>query len=322
MATLNQTNAQAEREAANWFVRLSHQAITSEALRAFYAWRRTPAHDAAYSRMEALWAQSGQWRATPEVQRDVAAALARGAQRRRRRAWIKVALAPFSAIALASLAALYLIAWPPSQDYQTQIGEQRLLRLEDGSRVRLDTNTELKVRLRRDRRDLRLVRGQAFFDVAHDPTRPFVVAAAGARIRAVGTRFDVRIDGRQAKIALVDGAVDVTRRQDGQTRRWRLTAGQILAAKALPAPGDLAAATRWTTGHLEFQATPLAQAVAEVNRYSGTKLVLAAPDLAGSHVNGVFDAGDTPAFVNAVCELFNLTADPPRDGEIRLRPKA
>ena len=197
--------------------------------------------------------------------------------------------------------------------------------LADGTRVRLDTDTELRVRLRDHERDVRLVHGQAFFDVAHDKARPFIVQADDAKVRALGTRFDVRLKGEEAHVTLVEGAVEVTHDQAGQVRKWRLAPGQALVAgapAAQPRAVDVASATSWTEGQLVFHATALSDAVTEVNRYSRTKVVLDDPALAGATVNGKFDTGDTQAFVAAVCDLFDLKAAAPKDGEIRLSPKA
>lgn len=325
MASFNPTDPQAAREAANWFAQLGRRAISNDALKAFYAWRRKPAHDAAYSRLEALWAESGRLRFAPEIQGDIAEALARGERRRRWRALLKRMIAPAGALALAGLAGLYLADPFAAQTYRTAVGEQRLLTLADGSRVRLDTDSALTVHLGGRARDLRLVRGQAFFDVAHDPGRPFIVEAAGVQIRALGTRFDVRLRNATPDVTLVEGRLEVTRGQGPTLRRWRLAAGDALAADAQtarPRRADLAQATSWTTGQLVFQAVPLAEAVAEANRYGRTKLVLEAPALAASRVTGRFEAGDTLAFAGAVCDLFDLTATPAENGEIRLRPRA
>lgn len=328
MATLHTTETRAEREAADWFARLNSRSISTAALEAFHAWRHDPANDAAYGRMEALWETSGRLQLDPATGRDITAALKRGARRRKWRGWLKGAILPIGGVALAGAAALYLVGISQTSVYRTHVGEQRLVALADGTRVRLDTDTELKVRLRDHARDVRLIRGQAFFDVAHDKTRPFIVEANGARVRALGTRFDVRLKDGRAQVTLVEGAVEVIHDRQGDgapAQAWRLAPGQALttgATVAQPVRVDVSAATSWTSGQLVFHATPLADAVAEVNRYSRTKVVLDAPALAASQVNGKFDAGDTPAFVAAVCDLFDLKVTAAQDGEIRLQPKA
>ncbi len=325
MATLNTTQNQADREAADWFAKLNSRAISTPALEAFYAWRREPANDAAYGRVEAIWEAGDRLQDHPSTGLDVAAALKRGERRRKWRAWWRAAVLPLGGLAIAGAAAIYLVGAAQTTTYRTPVGEQRLMTLADGTRVRLDTDTELRVRLRDHERDVRLVHGQAFFDVAHDKARPFIVQADDAKVRALGTRFDVRLKGEEAHVTLVEGAVEVTHDQAGQVRKWRLAPGQALVAgapAAQPRAVDVASATSWTEGQLVFHATALSDAVTEVNRYSRTKVVLDDPALAGATVNGKFDTGDTQAFVAAVCDLFDLKAAAPKDGEIRLSPKA
>ena len=324
MATLNTTEDQAAREAADWFAQLNSRRISAGALEAFHDWRRVPANDAAYGRMEAIWEIGEQLKGDPVGARAAAKAHARGAWRRHWRAWLRSWALPLGGLAIAGAAAIYLTGVTQGQLYQTKVGEQRLVTLEDGTRVRLDTDSQLRVRLRKDERDLELLKGQAFFEVAHDRTRPFIVTADGAKVRALGTRFDVRLSGGQAKVTLVEGSVEVTHGPADARKVWRLAPGQTLSP-SVPQPRiaavDVAAATSWTSGQVVFHATPLAEAVAEVNRYSRTKVVLDAPAVAAAPVNGKFDAGDTQAFVAAVSDLFELSAEPPQGGEIRLKPK-
>lgn len=325
MATLNTTGERADQEAADWFARLNTRAISTPALEAFHAWRRDPANDAAYNRMEAVWETAGALGGDPDIARGVAGARLRGTWRRRLGALRRPAVQIGALALVAGAAAIYLALAIPGTTYSTRIGEQRLVTLQDGTRVRLDTDSRLQVRLKPGERDVRLLKGQAFFDVAHDKSRPFIVQADGAKVRALGTRFDVRLKDAQVHVTLIEGAVEVTHHGAGATRSWRLTPGQALATGSRtpgPLPVDVAAATSWTSGQLVFHATPLAEAVAEVNRYSRVKVVVDTAQLQAVAVNGKFDAGDTDAFVTAVCDLFNLSASSPDGGQIRLRPKA
>ncbi|KQW72243.1 hypothetical protein ASE17_05075 [Phenylobacterium sp. Root77] len=316
---------QVEKEAADWFARLNKLSITTKALEDFHAWRRDPAHDAAYERIEALWETAGRLGKHPDTARDVAAALARGRRKRRfarlgsRPARIGAGLATVTAAA----ALVFTFAIERPTPYATGLGEQRLVSLDDGSRLRLDTSTQVRVKFKPDRREVVLVHGQAFFDVAHDTARPFVVMAGDQSIRALGTRFDVRNDAGDVRVTLVQGAVEVSRQSDGQT--WRLAPGQGLAVRgqtvAPPKAVDVTAATSWTSGRLVFRAAPLGEAVAEVNRYSADKIALDNAELRNVPVSGVFDVGDTRAFVSAVSELFNLRAVETGDG-YRLEPRA
>ncbi len=323
MATLRPEDERAEREAADWFAKLNTLSITTAALEQFQAWRRNPSNDAAYERIEALWDVGGRLRGDPDIQRNLAAALSR-------RRWPPRVLAAWNAapkvrnraIVMAAAAVLALaFVIDQSGRYHTGVGEQQVVTLEDGSRLRLDTDSRVKVRFNSTRRDIQLLRGQAFFDVARDASRPFVVKASGTQVRALGTRFDVRLTGEAVKVTLVEGSVEVT--QPETTKAWRLAPGQSLdtdQTSARPRQVDVAAATSWTSGRLIFSETPLAQAVAEVNRYSRNKVVVASPRLQTVSVNGVFEVGDTEAFVSAVSDLFELTAER-SEREVRLTPK-
>lgn len=323
MATLRPEDERAEREAADWFAKLNTLSITTAALEQFQAWRRVPSNDAAFERIEALWDVGERLRGDPDIQRGVAQAL-------NRRPWLHRILGVWNAaprarngaiaMAAAALVALTFVI-DQSGQYRTGIGEQEVVTLEDGSRLRLDTDSRVKVRFGEAGRDIQLLRGQAFFDVAHDASRPFVVSAKDTQVRALGTRFDVRLTGEAVKVTLVEGSVEVTQPETMKT--WRLEPGQALntdQTSAHPRQVDVAAATSWTSGRLIFRETPLAQAVAEVNRYSRSKVVVDSPRLQAVSVNGVFEVGDTEAFVSAVSDLFELRAER-AEREIRLTPK-
>lgn len=317
-------DARADQEAAAWFAQLNALSVKTKALEDFQVWRRDPVNDAAYERIEAIWARAGRLSQHPDTARDVADALART----RRpdglgRLWSRKARLGYGAVALAAAATLAVtFVIGRGEAYETGLGEQRLVSLEDGTRLRLDTDTEVRVRFSRSGRTVTLNRGQAFFEVAHDRARPFVVRADGVAVRALGTRFDVRRLNGEVQVTLVEGSVEVT--DTAADARWRMTPGEGLSTdgQALPAPEpvDVAKATSWTSGRLIFRTTPLAQAVAEVNRYSAQKVVIDTPDLQAVPVNGVFEVGDTQAFVAAVSGLFQLQVTQTKD-EVRLKPR-
>lgn len=315
----------ARQEAADWFARLNSRTITTDALREFRDWRADPDHARAYAELEALWKAAGKLNADPDIQALTEAALRTGRGRR-----FGLPRGPASIVIVAALAggALLLtaglIAAASGRTYTSGLGEQRIVRLDDGSRVRLDTDTKLTVRFDKQGRHIVLARGQAFFEVAHDVRRPFTVRADGAEVRALGTRFDVRRDAGLVRVTLVEGKVAV---RGPQGQAWTLTPGQQLKVTQRPSPSptptapvriDVAAATSWTTGRLTFQATPLSAAIAEVNRYGPDKIVLDADRLSQRPVSGAFDAGDSQAFAQAVAELCDLQVSQSPKGEIRL----
>ncbi|WP_334163928.1 FecR family protein [Phenylobacterium sp.] len=325
-------------EAAAWFARLGRQAVTTDALRRFREWRRAPANARAYAEVEAAWSRAGDLRHDPDLRAATAAALDRRPLRARLAGLTPPAPLGLGLAAAAGLAVTAALVFGPAAlapAYDTGVGEQRLVVLDDGSRVRLNTDSRVRVRFARDARRVELLRGQAFFEVAHDAARPFTVDAGSAEVRALGTRFDVRrLDGT-VQVTLVDGAVRVApdgARDAAAPAAWTLAPGQQVTVApgrpAAPRAADAAGATSWTTGRIVFRETPLAAAVAEVNRYSARKVTLDAPGLAAAPVSGVFDTGDTEAFVAAASSLFGLEADRAaegasgRDGAIVLRRRA
>lgn len=315
-------------EAAQWYARLNNTTITTETLRAFRAWRTDERHADAYAEIEAFWRRVGKLQNDPEIQRAAGEALAR--EKKPRLGPLPRpggrTLAAAALVLLLGLAAAF--AWPSlvGRTYAAAVGEQRFVTLADGSRLRLDTDTEVRVRLAPRLRRVELLRGRAFFEVAHDAARPFLVRAGTTEVRALGTRFDVRRDRDDVAVTLVEGKVRVEGQADHRAQTWTLTPGQQVVVgppAATPAVHavDAEAAVSWTSGRLVFQGRPLGEAVAEVNRYARRKVVLQDEALAARPISGVFDIGDTPAFVAAVSDLFGLRAED-RSGEIVLRPAA
>lgn len=315
-----QTRAQAE--AAEWLARLGNHAVSTDTVRAFREWRDDPANDAAYQEAEAFWEASGRHAADPEIMRMTEAALARRRRPRLTLSWPRRPLGWM--LAVASLAVLSLgvvLLGRIAPAYTTGPAEQRVVRLADGSRVHLNVDSRLRVRFSGGERRIDLARGEAFFDVAHDPARPFLVRAGRTEVRALGTRFDVRRDGSALQVTLVQGAVRVAR--SGSADAWTLRPDETLrvstSGRAERRTTDADAATSWTTGRLDFRATPLAEAVAEVNRYGERKVVLDGPGLEARRVSGHFDVGDTEAFVRGVASVFDLQVQSGPGGEIVLR---
>lgn len=318
---------QIRREAANWVARLNSRSIETRALEDFFEWRRLPAHAAAYEEVEKIWEDCGRISPDPEMILALQGALERPKRGRMRvqagllMLWARPVVAASLVFAAVGLLGLYIATMPVS--YETGIGEQRLVRLDDGSRVHLNTDSEMRVRLTSDRRGVEIVRGEALFEVAHDSARPFIVRSDRGEVQALGTRFDVRRLGSDTRVILLEGSVRVHTRGSPDSADETLAPGQSIwlgpGRKSSPEAVDAEAVTSWTSGQLTFQDTPLREAIAEVNRYTDTKIVLEAEDLAGVAVNGVFDTGDTAAFVTAVTALFPLHASSTGDRQIQLR---
>jgi len=311
-------------EASAWFSRLNTRSVSAKTLEGFREWRQGPGHREAYAEVERAWRRTSMLQGDAHAEDAVTEALQRANARRTRPAampWGRVALVAATLLLVTTLgvgAATRSGLMGPR--YSTGVGEQRLVQLADGSRVRLDTDTRVAVRFSGERRLVRLQRGQAMFDVAHDAHRPFIVEAGAADVRALGTRFDVRRDAGHVRVTLVEGRVEVRPTGGAPTAAVILRPGeQVFANGGLshPRPADISAATSWVDGRLLFHAIPLRQAVAEMNRYSRRRIVLTAPDVADETVSGAFDTGNVDGFVSAVSRLHGLRTEND-DKEIRL----
>jgi transmembrane sensor len=315
----------AETEAAAWHARLGARSVSTRDVEDFFAWKREPANAEAYRRVELIWGETGKLAGDPDIGAAVDAAMTRrgraGGERRLPRTLIGLA-----AVGAAALMVVGGWVWTQGRGgIATSVGEQRVVQLADGSSVRLDTDSRIRVRFDGQRRLVELEGGQALFTVAHDTARPFVVAAGDARVTAVGTVFEVRRGAAGASVTLVSGVVDVAS-GPSETSRRRMTAGnraEVSAAGAVIAPVDVATETSWTDGRIVFRDTPLRVAVAEVNRYLTDKVELAPGTLDQVRVNGVFKTGDREAFVSTASAVYPLQVSHRADGTVRLteRPK-
>lgn len=313
-------------QAAAWFTRLSQRRVSTDDVKAFSVWRRDPHNALAYERLDAVWMASQALADDPDISALTAEALGKVPPPVRARAMVSGLLKPLggaaAALVLAGVIGVWVLNRPLS--YGTDIGEQRIVRLADGSRLTLDTDTEVRVRLRPDTRAVTLVKGQAYFQVDGDPNRPFTVSAGDTHVTAVGTRFDVRRYGDGARVVLVEGRVNV---RDARSSRadWALRPGQQLvtaAARPVVTTVDAVRATSWTRGRLIFEATPIRTAIAEVNRYSDRKIDLRASHIADIPVSGAFDTGDVDGFVAALSDLYAVKAEHQSDGTLVLSDPA
>ena len=324
--------------AAGWFARQRSGLMTPQEDAELEAWLAAdPAHQGAYDAVARAWSGVAFARSAPEI-------LAIRAEARRRpqverRAVVGRIAAGFAALAVVGGASLWAgqeSGFARSHEltdrtFSTGLGERSTFTLPDGSIVTLNTASSLRTRADGERRLLYLEKGQAFFRVAKDKRHPFIVAAAGRTITAVGTAFDVRVDGRALQVTLVEGKVKVdtpARPAKGpadappvQTTEM-LPGNQLVASIDTPAltvaPTDTAKETSWLTGWLNFDNRPLADAAAEFNRYSPRKIVVADPTIASTAVSGRFKADDVEAFTRALAKYRIARVETADDAAIRL----
>ncbi|MCK5910256.1 MAG: FecR domain-containing protein [Caulobacter sp.] len=304
--------------AAAWWVRRLEDGWTPGQEAEFQAWLAVdPAHGQTYEAV--LEAMSAFNDAAPGMadRGPVPTFEPPPAARPSRRAWIAGGGAALAA-GLAGWA--ILTRSEPARLYVAPATSPAAFTLADGSRLFVDVGGQVSVRIGRGARRLELVRGQARFDVAHDPTRPFSVAVGDQVVVATGTAFNIERLSDRAIVSLLEGRV-LIHPVDRADQGLPLRAGEraVLTPGVAPrrTPGDVAAASSWREGRLVFDDTPLAEAVERVSRY-GPRVRLADASLASLHVTGVFRTGDTAAFVEAITAYLPVAARRDPDGAAAL----
>jgi transmembrane sensor len=205
---------------------------------------------------------------------------------------------------LAFGAAWLMLARP--QHFETKFGEQLSVLLDDGSRVTLNTASRIEVSLHKNRRDVRLVRGEALFEVAHDAARPFEVSAGNGNtvLRAVGTQFDVDVRPTQTTVTVVEGLVAMLSGSGGQEGELPTLAAADRVVITPSGPGapqhgvHVSAAIAWTQRQLVFEHRPLGEVAEEFNRYNHDRIIIESPELQGQEITGVFQSNDAASFVS------------------------
>jgi transmembrane sensor len=217
------------------------------------------------------------------------------------------------------------------QEYATALGEQRTLQLADSSVVTLNADSRIQVSLDRTHRGINLLRGEALFKVAHDPTRPFIVRTATALVQAVGTEFNVYEKPTGTRVSVLEGRVKVTPLdRDGAATVVpsveSLSAGQEAqvtrdGAIRRDAKADVLKTVSWRERRLIFDNTPLEDMVYEFNRYNRTtRLTLQGVPPDSHHYNGIFDASDPDSLAALLSREPDLIVER-REGEIIIRER-
>jgi transmembrane sensor len=309
-----ETHDKLAQAAALWFARSRSGALSRADRQALQAWLdESAAHRQAYIEIIDLWNDAEGLRASPEVLSMREAALRRyPALARRRLPAMAAACAVLACAAALGLGAyvVTLSARPVVQVFQTGVGQTATIALIDGSRLTLDTDTTVSTAIGPRCRDIRLKRGRAFFKVAHDASRPFVVQAAGKTVTATGTAFEVTAEARRFEVLLVEGHVRVSQAKAGLGTGRTVSADLDPGARLTATEGGKWVLTRssgtgdlaWMNGELVFDNKPLGEIAREMNRYSRRKIVVADAAVASRTVYGAFMAGDVDQFTHALVD--------------------
>jgi transmembrane sensor len=229
-------------------------------------------------------------------------------------AGVRMFLAASLAMLCCAVALSWFMLWP--ERYETAIGEQRSVLLDDGSLVTLNTASQIEVKYSDHRRFVRLVRGEALFNVAHERERPFDVDTGSAVVRAVGTQFNVDRRADRTTVSVVEGKVQVIAdpvdnteaspasgtAANEQSETEILAAAQrvVLTESGMGRPesiANLAPVTAWTQRQLVFENQSLGEVAEEFNRYNRQHIVIQSAQLRTQQVTGVFQANDSASFL-------------------------
>lgn len=272
-------------EAREWFVRLLDEDVSSEEIATWQGWlARSPAHRAAYDRAADAWALAGEVATARPSIAELSADAYDGArpvgQWGGRRPALRSALiaASLAVAVLGGSATLFALApGGEAQAITTARAEHKQSVLADGSQVEVGAMTGVQVRLTDRRREVKLDRGEAFFRVAHDGVRPFVVKTPFGAVTATGTAFNVDVGEGQLCITVTEGAV-VMQPSALFAKPVRVEAGQRVIANAGGVVVDAAPSpVTWTQGRLEYRGERLRAVIEDVNRYAEHPVVLRDP---------------------------------------------
>lgn len=312
-----------ERRAADWIAKRDGGTWDAAAQRELDRWLdESPANRVAYLRLHSAWERADRLRALRgadrSVQSDVIAERAkssRGAQ-----PWTRVYLMA-AAITFAGIGLVIsgdLTRPGDEQKLSTPVGARETVALADGSKVTLNTATQLRTVINDQERSVWLDGGEAYFDVVHDATRPFVLIVGNRRVVVVGTRFTLRRDADLLRIDVLEGRVQLQIKGEPPTVISRdesaVSAGRnVLITRRTAAQS--AAATGWLEGRLIFDQSTMTDVAEQFNRYNMKKLVITDPAAGSIRIGGMFDATNVEGFARLIQSGFGLAVDV-RDGKI------
>ena len=301
-------------EAARWFVRLQEPAVDVVEYRRFEAWLdEHPQHRDEFQVLQGLWAAADLLPA-----KRLQALCETPSTRRKRQPLARYAVAASIVAVALGLGLFSGLNHPPAYtaEYSTALGERRHVALPDGSVIDMNSRSRVQVRYEKNRRAIELTEGEAMFSVEHDTGRPFVVEAGNGKVTVTGTRFDVRRDPTQTRVAVEQGTVKV----QGQGADFitvtaglgtRIDAQGVVAAAYAINPEEL---TAWRSGKLVFNNASLSEVVAEVSRYRAKPLTVGNDKVGNLRLTSVFKSDNTDALLKALPSILPVAVRTLDDG--------
>lgn len=312
------TRTEIEDRAAQWLAQQDRE-FEEEDRHALEAWlAESTAHRVAYLRLKTAWDRAERLSVLSNP------ALERMATPRFAKHRIRIAgLAAGIALAVGGLVVV-TSSTAPTAEYGTSIGGREVVPLADGSKLELNTDTQVRTSLTSQTRTVWLERGEVFFDVVRDVARPFVVIAGARQITVLGTTFAVRRDGEDVQVKVLEGKVQVDALSrpsavaDAATLRAVITGGQVAVTKqdstlvAHRSPQDIANELAWRQGMLVMNQWTLGDAAREFNRYNRKKLIVR-ESVSKLRVGGSFESGNVEAFSRLLKDGFGLRIETSSD---------
>jgi len=299
--------------ALSWIARFRSDAVTDNDRQTFALWlAASPDHKKAMDSMLDMWADLA---SVQQLYADSEPVEVRPAANQGH--WLRASVATAACLVVA------LLLWPQSQQpdnssvYQTALGEQQSIELEDGSTLTLNTNTRVSVSYTVDHRRLKLIRGEAFFEVAKDPQRPFDVHTGSARVTAVGTAFNIIRGDNSSDITVTEGVVRVTELGDTGSRAPAteiLRANQQLTATdrglQTVVTVDIKQQTAWQRGELIASEMTLAELIRQIERYHDIHILVTDASIATMTISGVFQLSELDPILQALQISLNIDSIP------------
>lgn len=322
-----------ESEASAWIAQVDGGAMSKGDVDALKEWiGRSPHHRRAFEKLAAGFIELGRPFNNGDAMREWPSLAGMT-----RNWFIGWKLVPAGAWALAAAVAVVAALFVPTAQqsptvpkadvYYSDVGGRKTVVLVDGSQVTLNTNTRIEVALGAEERSVRLLRGEALFEVAKDASRPFRVYTQEGMVEAVGTMFSVRMRERDVEVLVKEGTVAVqpgALQEAPRTLRGRNARSEAVTMLTSGKQATFDETTKvvsaidretmerklsWVDGILIFDDDPLSSVVKEVSRYTDTKIIIADPALASIPVGGNFRAGETQALLDALEKGFDIKVD-------------
>ncbi|MGB0910811.1 MAG: FecR family protein [Nitrospirales bacterium] len=287
-------------EAIDWHIRLTSDEIISDEIQQFEGWHsQSQAHKQAWKEVKALWGsleplrqetlrgetplKRERHKATPLTPTSRHSSKPTSTSR-----WVTL-VATIGLIGAATLVSVNFKQW--FADYSTAVGERRIIALQDGSKVELNSETAISVKYSLQQREIELLTGEALFVVEPDAQRPFVVQSDEGLVKAIGTSFIVKQERSNTRVAVLEGIVEVQAPSSNQrstlTKEMVASYNQTQGIQKIPSP-NMEVITAWRKGYLIFDHTPLREAIAEINQHKSGEIVLVNRDLDNYRISGMF----------------------------------